>query len=210
MKSKIVLGIPRAGEEKAPEYENFTFIRAMLGLADHYEFRDDMRNNDNGKELELDKRGNPKHIKEEIRFYSFEGTKIVNGKAEIPLDSIKNNNSIDRFRSPVSIRIFDGRMYFLMENNYKKMVNRIFVFLNSKKIVQFRHCKSPAEKKAVLESCPYISTPTEFDSEKFMSGFVEYFESQKEKLGAFYQAGRPDELSGSRNLVLNKGEAGNE
>jgi len=178
IKSKIVSGNLRGGLKTNPEYENFTFIRAILGLADSYIFC---------------KTDGPA---EKIKFYSFDET-------------TGESRKIEKFRSPVSIRIYGSRIYIFIEDTYKQMVGRNFVFLDEETFKRYKRCRDKEDKKNILKLCPHISTPETFDPREFLCGFAVYFEKNKEKLRAFYQEGRTDEFSGSANLMLNvvKGDA---
>jgi hypothetical protein len=74
---------------KKPDDREFKYIRAVLGLAEHNEFRP------NG------------------------------GKRQI---KIKSLNGIDRFKSPITFKIFNGKIYILYNNSYKKILDKEFSF----------------------------------------------------------------------------------
>ncbi len=172
IKSKVIQEKLRGGLKENPEYEDFTFIRAILGLADNYVF------------------GKADRTTEKIRFYSFDKN---TGKSR----------EIEKFRSPVSIRLFGNRIYIFIEDTYKQMTDRNFAFLDNESFARYKECKNKEEKREVLKSCAHISTPKTFDPKEFLCGFAQYFEKNKEKLRAFSQEGRPDEFSGSAKLILN-------
>jgi hypothetical protein len=90
------------------------YIRAVLGLAEHNEFR-------------------PTYGKKQVK--------------------IKNKDNIERFKSPITFKIFNKKIYILFDDSYKKILNKEFDFsLNGQ-----------------TES---IKTPEEFDLYKFLK-FVE-------------------------------------
>ena len=94
--------------------KEFKYIRAVLGLAEHNEFRP------------------------------------TDGKKQI---KIKSKDNIERFKSPITFKIFNKKIYILFDDSYKKILNKEFDFsLNSK-----------------IKS---IKTPNEFDLYKFLK-FVE-------------------------------------
>ena len=181
IKSKVISGKLRGGSKTNPEYKSFTFIRAILGLADSYIFC---------------KEGGST---EKIKFYSFDET-------------TGESREIEKFRSPVSLRLYGNRIYIFIEDTYKQMTGRNFVFLDEQSFARYKRCDKKEGRKEVLKSCPHISTPETFDPKEFLCGFAQYFEKNKEKLRAFCQEGRPDEFSGSAKLVLNavKGELAND
>ena len=181
IKTKVISGKLRGGSKTKSEYENFTFIRAMLGLADSYIF------------CKTDGSA------ERIKFYSFDET-------------TGESREIEKFRSPVSIRVYGSRIYIFIEDTYKQMTDRNFVFLDGQSFAKYKRCENKEDRKEVLKYCPHISTPETFDPKEFLCGFAAYFEKNKEKLRAFYQEGRTDEFSGSANLMLNvvKGVSAND
>ena len=172
IKSKVISDTLRTGpKETVQEYENYTFIRAILGLADTYLFC-----KEDGKMTK-------------IRFYSFDKT-------------TGETHEIEKFRSPVSIRLYGNRIYIFIEDTYKQMLDKNFVFLDEDTFVIYKRSKGKEEKIKVLKTCPNISTPKTFDPDKFLCGYAAYFEKNKEKLMAFYQEGRYDEISGAATLEL--------
>lgn len=172
IKSKIISEKLRGGLKENPEYDKFTFIRAILGLADNYVFAKADRTS------------------AKIRFYSFDKN---TGKSR----------EIEKFRSPVSIRLFGNRIYIFIEDTYKQMTDRNFAFLDDESFARYKRCKNKEDKKEILKSCVHISTPKTFDPKEFLCGFAQYFEKNKAKLEAFSQEGKPDEFSGSAKLILN-------
>lgn len=172
IKSKVIQGELRGGFKENPEYEEFTFIRAILGLADNYVF------------------GKADRTTAKIRIYSFneEAGKI---------------REIEKFRSPVSMRLFGNRIYIFFEDTYKQMTGRNFAFLDDENFAKYKQCKNKEEKREMLKSCAHISTPETFDPKEFLCGFAGYFEKNKGKLAAFAQEGKHDEFSGSAKLTLN-------
>ena len=175
IKTKILAEKPETG---TTEYENFTFIRAMLGLADSYPFTI----------------SGGKHTK--IRVYSFNENAPGAGK------------EIEKFRSPVNFRIYGNRIYIFIDDSYKQMTGRNFAFVDELNFERYKQCKEAEEKKQVLKTCPHISTPKIFDPKEFLCGFAAYFEKNKEKLNAFAHESRPDLYSGTAKLTFNVGGEG--
>lgn len=196
-------------------YPSYVFIRAILGLAESYEFRDDVRNG--GTKTVTDKRtGAPKEqlLGQKVRIAHFSGTQVVGDKQlQIPLDSIQNKKGIQRFRSPFLIKVAGDRVYFILDDSWKPMLGQTFVITQKKKLDDI--LKLPAPKaQAELEQLPFIGTPDTFDEAAFISGFVDYFnsESVNKALRAFPDRGtgpRPRagyEFREAAALVLEKGE----
>ncbi|MBR2877889.1 MAG: hypothetical protein IKB92_02185, partial [Clostridia bacterium] len=128
-----------------------------------------------------------------IRFYSFD-------------ENTKEINKIEKFRSPVSIRLYKNRIYIFVEDTYKQMLGKNFVFLDEETFERYKRCKDMEDKIKICEDCPHLSTPKTFDPKKFLCGFAQYFEENKGKLQKFYQGNKADEFSGSAKLVLNVAE----
>jgi len=97
--------------------KDFNYIRAVLGLAEHNEFRP-----------------NP-GAKEQVK--------------------IKSNNGIERFKSPITFKVFNHKIYLLFNDSYKKILNEEFIFSLNK------------EERT-------INTPKEFD----MYDFLKYVEKE--------------------------------
>lgn len=168
IKEKLMYG-PR---QTHPEYESFTFIRAMLGLADAYSFT-----KDDGRMTR-------------VRVVSFN-------------ESTGESYKIEKFRSPVSIKLFGDRIYIFVEKTYKQMLGQNFVFLDEENFRKYVQCKDKDGKQNILAGCPHISTPKTFDHKKFLCGFAQYFEKNKEILRNFRQEGKFDEFSDAAELTLN-------
>lgn len=196
-------------------YPSYVFIRAILGLAENYEFRDDARNG--GTKTVTDKRtGAPKEqlLGQKVRIAHFSGTQVVGDKQlQIPLDSIRNKKGIQRFHSPFLIKVAGDRVFFILDDSWKPMLGQTFVITQKEKLDAI--LKLPAPKaKAELEQLPFIGTPDTFDEAAFISGFVDYFnsESVNKALRAFPDRGtgpRPRagyEFREAAALVLEKGE----
>ncbi len=173
MKTKIISGeLSHGPKEEHPEYEKFTFIRALLGLADNYTFR--KQSGETAK----------------VRFYSFD-------------KATGESREIEKFRSPVSIRLYGHRIYIFIEDTYKQMLGQNFAFLDDETAIRYKHCKDKEEKRKILEACPQLSTPESFNPKEFLCGFAAYFEKNKGKLKEFYKEGKFDEFSPSATLFLN-------
>ena len=72
-----------------PDDKEFRYIRAMLGLAEHNEFRPG---------------GNKKQIK------------------------IKSTSGIERFKSPITFKVFNNTVYLMFDNSYKRLYDKEFNF----------------------------------------------------------------------------------
>ncbi len=91
--------------------KHYKYIRVVLGLAEHNEFR-------------------PKPpSKEQVK--------------------IKSSDGIERFKSPITFKVFNGNIYLLFNDSYKQILNKEFIFSLNKK-----------EQT--------ISSPKEFDLYKFL------------------------------------------
>ena len=154
-----VLPVPNGRMKPEMPYENYTFIRAMLGLADHYEFRDDMRNGG--------LKPNGKVRQSNVHVVHFEGTKVVNGKLQLDMKAVSENKGIKRFRSPFLIKIFADRIFFILEDGWKQMQGQTFLILTDEQ-----------KRKKDYQKAQHIRTPDAFDPEAFISGFIEYFNSR--------------------------------
>ncbi len=97
-----------------PDDREFNYIRAVLGLAEHNEFRPN---------------GDKKQVK------------------------IKSLDGIDRFKSPLTFKILNGKIYILHDNSYKKILDKEFSF-------------------SLNRVSKTIKTPKEFDMYEFLK-FVE-------------------------------------
>jgi len=94
--------------------QEFRYIRAVLGLAEHNEFR-------------------PSGRKKQVR--------------------IKSKNNIERFKSPITFKVFNKKIYLLFDNSYEKILNKEFDF-------------------SLNGTTKSIKTPNKFDLYKFLK-FVE-------------------------------------
>ena len=179
------------------DYRGYTFIRALLGLAEQYEFRDRYRNNGT--------RINPKTQKSS---YQPLGVSLINcpknedGSPKVSpsqrLDDLKKNSEIQRFASPVTIKIFKNRIYFLFNDSYKQMLGQTFLFLGFSKDGRRINYESVG---SCLSNRHYLSTPTDFDMKAFIESFVSYYNNTvKVQLQSF-----EDPYVNSQNLTLQKG-----
>lgn len=178
-------------------YEGYTFIRALLGLAEQYEFRDRYRNNG--------VRVNPNTHKSS---YNPVGVALINcpknedGSPKIEpnqcMDDLKKETKIQKFASPVTIKIYNNRIYFLFDDSYKKMLNQMFLFLSFSKDGRRTSYESISN---CLSSGHYLSTPKDFDMKAFIENFVSHYnDTVKLQLRSF-----EDPYVNSRNLTLQKG-----
>ncbi len=119
--------------DKVPRADEYLFVRSMLGLADHYEFR-------KGK---------------------IEGTPQREGM--IKIESV--GDDIQRFQSPVQIKIFDKMICFLPQMNEipKEMCDKEFSFSINK------------PNNSVKCTTVRIKTPKEFELSKFLVRYAKWF-----------------------------------
>lgn len=201
IKSRVLPSSVRRSKDDLGPYASYTFIRAMLGMADHYEFRDDMRNggfNDRGKLR-------PKIV----NVVHFEGTQVLDGKLQIPFQSIRDNLGIKRFRSPVLIKICGNRIFFILEDSWQLMLDQIFLMMPDRDYRDADRCLKSgryAEAQQMFQNASYISTPTTFDPGTFMDGFVDYFHECKGTMAEFASRGAGSEMYEASTLTLEKGE----
>ena len=135
--------------------DGYTFIRALLGLADHYEYH---------KTIEATVTIHPGDLKEEIQ----------------------------RFPSPITVKIVDGKLIFLLDTEaIQPILDRRFFFLTKEQENSLPRFNSPEEKLAYLEEHypnNWICTPKQFskkDAYALLSGFVRYFNDKRFKLEKF-------------------------
>ncbi|CAA6823146.1 MAG: FIG00936276: hypothetical protein [uncultured Sulfurovum sp.] len=89
---------------KEPEDKEFKYIRAVLGLAEHNEYR-------------------PGGGKKQIKIESVERDEKDSSKAKY-----------QRFKSPITFKIFNGSIYLIYNKSYEEILNKEFYFkLNGKK-----------------------------------------------------------------------------
>ena len=178
MKSTIV-DVPdnrQMREANKGEYQNYVFIRALLGLTDHFEFRF---------------RG---YRQQTVFVMQYDSTRFENGRLCIDLNDIINNSGIHRLQSPILIKVYNNRIYFIMTPGYNEALGKIFLLLNADEHERIRRLKNQrnpdySEIQSILEGAHYLATPTEFDPISFLDGFVTYFEDQKKRLGNFNRNG---------------------
>ena len=195
---------------KDRDYAEHTFIRALLGLAEHYEFRDRYRNNGLTSKIKDGKNiinYNPVGITVISCPKNADGTPNINPNASE--DDIKKSMEIQRLASPVTIKIFKHRIYFLFNDSYKQILNKTFLFRPFRKVNKDAVHASISE---CLRNGYYLSTPKNFDMEAFLDGFISYYNGAKQydpnsvrnKLNGF---GYP--YRNSTNLILQKGRKSN-
>jgi hypothetical protein len=167
-------------------YQKFVFVRALLGLADHYEYRDDIHCD--LKETRHRKNGEPYAVYHEkkIHIVNYDNVTITSdGKCSVPAKDIKENTGVKRFKSPVTIKIFStdenfASVNFIFDDSYREILGTTFLFLNDAQKQNFKKAtegKTPDYEEAsrILGDCAYIRTPNEFDRIAFIQGFIEYF-----------------------------------
>lgn len=166
-------------------YESYEFIRAVLGLAENYDYRQ------NGL----------------VKVIHFQGAHTENGRLRIPLESIENGAGIKRFQSPVLIKIFQNKMFFLLQDDLREILGKVFILIRERDwepIQTMIKNKRYQEAQQVLQqNARFISTPETFDGEFFMNDFVDYFDEHRDKLRRCPALWKP-----SADLILGKGGKG--
>lgn len=163
---RYILDYHLTDPDNTNEYKNYVFIRALLGLADQYNY------------LKAD--------------YGVALKKVVY------VYHADSDSVIERFPSPITIKILGSRIFFLFDvEAVQPILNRLFYFTDENVTERIKK-KTPAERKAFFEqNYPdnWIETPRTFtadDVRAMMSGFVTFFNrgsngypSAKSKLNAF-------------------------
>lgn len=119
------------------------FVRALLGLADHIDFR----------------------------HFPFDDT----------ISFISEDGSIERFKAPVTVRIFEKRIYFLPESYPPNYLGKSFYILNKEQTATYNspeYARDPEKREKYLRSinAPSLCIPTEFDLSAFLQDFVHEYE----------------------------------
>lgn len=225
IKSKIHHPNPVDDQEKENldrDYPQYTFIRALLGLAENYEFRDRYRNNGS---TTTQKNGRT------IINYTPVGVSVIScpsnsdGTPKIDpntgVETVKKSAEIQRFASPVTIKIFNHRIYFLFNDSYKQMLDRTFLFLSFRKVrvERQRNGRIIYENETHYESIQnclnqkhYISTPKTFDIEAFIDNFISYYNNNAQAKLQYFVESNPNfenPHANSRNITLKKGGESN-
>jgi len=151
-------------KNRPPAYGSYEFIRAVLGLAENYDYRQ----------------------KGLVKVIHFQGAYTEKGKLRIPLESIENGAGIKRFQSPVLIKIFQNKMFFLLRDNLEDILGQVFILMREREWEPIQNmikhkCYQDAQQ-ALQRSARFISTPATFDGKFFMSNFVDYFDKYRDKI----------------------------
>lgn len=136
----------------------YLFIRSLLGLASFYE---------NG-----DKK------------YYLVNYNVNDENNKVTIDDIKNDCGIRRFQSPVLIKVFRNRIYFIFTESYKLILNKTFFFMNDndyKKYKENLQYGRYSDIVSLLERCPCLKTPSEFDPVRFFNNFIDQYNNNKRK-----------------------------
>jgi len=172
-------------KRKQPAYPSYEFIRAVLGLAENYDYRQ------NGK----------------VKVIQYQDTVIENGRARVPLASLEKALGIKRFHSPILIKIFHNKMFFLLQEDYNLILDKVFIFIKERdwSPIQAMINRKQFDKaqQAIYDSAKVIATPAAFDAAFFMDDFTDYFNEEKYKLRRCPRDWKP-----SAELTLEKGGQG--
>jgi hypothetical protein len=166
-------------------YSGFTFVRALLGLADHYEYRDDIHCN--LKETRYTSNGHRPYAvyhEKKVHICNYDNITInADERCIVPPKEIEDKTGIKRFKSPITIKIFStdkefAGVNFIFDDSYSKILGKTFLFLNDRQKSEFK-CETDRanyeQAARILEACAYIRTPDEFDRKSFVEGFIRYF-----------------------------------
>ena len=162
-------------------YDTYEFIRAVFGLAENYDYRREGI----------------------VKVLQFDGTYISDKGIVVPADSIRNNAGIKRFQSPVQIKIFKDRMYFLFTENYRDILNKVFILMKDhdwKQVEALIKQNRIDEAQRRLQSAHFIATPNAVDIAFFAKDFVDYYNEERHILRGFPKKWKP-----SAGLILQKG-----
>lgn len=163
-------------------YDSYEFIRAVLGLAENYNYR---------------QRGLVKVIQ-------IQGTGLRNKRPVIPLESLKDGLGIKRFQSPILIKIYENRMYFLLQNTYADILGKAFILMREQDWDPIKEMISNNQheqaQQLLQQRAKIIYTPEELEDDVLMHGFVDYFNRKKDALRRCPQDWKP-----SADLILEKG-----
>ncbi|MDD6069233.1 MAG: hypothetical protein PUC12_00245 [Clostridiales bacterium] len=146
-KAKIKSSMLIIENEEENKYDDYSYSRAILGLADHYSFIA-KKYDENAK--------NP-------RPGAFR-------KGEIEISS----KEIDRFKSPLMIKIINSYIYFIFDDSYKEILNKSFQFSVKE--------KSNNSRTIIKNREETITVPKQFDPDHFIDGFMKYFKKENYKL----------------------------
>ena len=185
----------RFAEDFDKTYDSFLYVRALLGVADHFMYRDDLRCKWLGTEYKKD-RYRAKYEPEQVHIYNFDNMTINDkGNCVVAEDDINNNTGVKRFKSPITIKMFrdsdeNGGEYvsyqvrFVFNDSYKSVLSKIFIFMNDTQKNAYKNAveqKDYAAAARIVSQCAWIRTPEDFDPKSFIKGFVNYFNSSEVK-----------------------------
>lgn len=146
----------RYGKQQEYKYNEYLFVRALLGLADHYEFRDDVRSGDVG-----------------IFCLGEESFDVERFKSPITI-KIVNNFLI------FIVGSFDeicGKKFYFSPNGYSKNLFEDKNYSQIKKIIE--------TNKNYFVEIETPEKFDDDDTKKFIENFIAYFEKEKKKLENF-------------------------
>ena len=144
--------------------DEYAFVRAILGLADHYDFRD-------------------QYFKGSITLINYEGAEYKAGEWTVPFESVDKNKGIKRFPSPITIKFFDKNVVFMLENDdavYEPILGQPFFVLTKEQKNALSFAKNQQDVSNVLKNVKYIKTPDTFDRKDFVRKFVNYFNQNRQ------------------------------
>lgn len=166
-------------------YSQYAFIRAVLGLAENYDYRQ----------------------KGLVKVIQIQGTELRNGTPYIPLESIEQGLGIKRFQSPVLIKIFQNKMFFLLRDDLEEILGKVFILMREREWApiqtMLKNKQYQEVKQALQRGGKFISTPEQFDGAFFMRDFVDYFHANSERIRKCPAFWKP-----SADLILEEGGQG--
>ena len=149
------------------QYNNYLFIRVLLGMADQYEFSDAKIDNYTHK---------AKSNTKKVRVFQIEGSDF----------------GIERFKSPLQIKMVHNRVYFIL-NMPEEVLNKEFCFILEEDL---KKMDAPKSATAIYQNpnTKKLRSPSTFDTVAFVKNFIRYLDEQKEK--------HPDMINRQINLKI--------
>lgn len=115
----------------------------------------------------------------------------------------ENDFGIKRFKSPITIKIVDNRIYFIFDDSNLSLIAGKTFYLLKDEPHNFAKKSYEEKKNHIISEGWKINTPVSIDVDKLIVGFVDYFNREKKKLSAF--SGRDDRHGNSERLNLQVG-----
>lgn len=144
------------GKNNGDEKKEYKFLRALLGLADNYKYKDPDKKRDGT-----------------VYIRNFKDVSVQNGNI------VKANNDTDleidiaRFQSPITIKIYKNQFIFIFNEIPKELLGKYFYISKE---------KETEKKEEALASHNFIQVPEQWDWNRFIDEFVDYYSSREVQL----------------------------